>query len=267
MWALSFPTGSDRLNIGSGADIDNMATGTILAWVHTGSGAPSAAIYSKGASTRILFRFVTNWQRLTFDVFRTSAPHLSVEAGSMPGLRDNAWGFVVMSWKASGGNTDQKLYSGSETVLAAEPASYIVQTVGGGAAQADDSADDGILGGRAGGTNPLTRPMGFFAIYDRQLTLPEIRAVQTERRVLPGCLGQYRPGRTGRGTVPDESGKGRHAVVVGSPTLALGVPWLVPASLSALLNPSTAPSLPGSVSWRQAKRTRALAALMAMRRI
>lgn len=230
--ALLFSDAStDRVDIGSNASLDNLATGTMIAWCFPVTPGGADVISGKApagfgayrefaiASANLRLSFILN--RATTDLNAFSGNNV-ITAGQ--------WNYYGCVWDVGGANGDQKLFVGDLTTIVAEIGSYTIQTVGAGA-QSDDSGSSQGIGNyveEAGSNFSFEGDIAFFAIWNRVLTLGELRAQQFRPHVTNGCVGFYHLGFNGTGTQADWSGNGNSGSVTGATTsdhVPLGPPF------------------------------------------
>lgn len=218
MSARSFPLFGDYINGGSGASLDDLVTATFVAWVYPTAFAANQVLWSKNGTTRYA-RFNTA-ARLNFAVARATTP---LEVTATDTLTANRWAFVAGALNTGGVNTDQKAYYGSLTSVVAEVSAYTTQQVGTGAVTSDAAGNLSIGSNTA--SQPFTGRVAWVQVYNRQLSLGELRMLQGDRSLkLQGCVGFWQPGWDAGTTVPDLSGSGNHGTITGAPTYVAGLP-------------------------------------------
>lgn len=216
---LAFTNDStNRLDCGSPAALDNLNTGTVIAkiFITSHSGSNDGAIIAKtNAGFTIEKQFVVqNNGALLFQIQRATDP-LFVEA-DVGAFTLGEWNTVAVSWSTAGADGDQHVYIGTQAVPIADV------TFGGDAgvgAVTDDSAVNFGIGNMASGSVFLgggTRRIAWVQIWNRQLTLAEIRQQQFWPRRTVGSLGLWHLGFNGTGTHPDYSGNGNSCTVTGA---------------------------------------------------
>lgn len=210
--ALSMTGSTSSVNVGSGSSLDNVQTGSVMAWVKvTSVTSPKHNVFQKAiAALDSSYQFFgigdgTNGN-LSFYMNRASAD-LAITSPSGTAVT-NRWQFVAASWNGSGAKADQHLYIGDLLTPAAET-TYTTQEVGSGAFNSNAAASL-YLGNKSNNSAQLTGVMALCVLSNVQLSLDEIRAVQYRATIPRGCIGFWRPGMYGRGVVIDESGSGNH---------------------------------------------------------
>ena len=220
-------TSTDRVNLGSPADLDNMATGTIICWVFPDGLATNQQFVSKraDATNALLFQENGTGGDFQFRIVRASAS-LTVISNTTP-LSTGSWQFVAATWDGSGANGDQELFHGDLGTTVTET-TYATQEVGSGA-QGDDSGVEMSIGnvpdGGLGGAGAFNGRIAFVHILDTDLTVGQISAQQFKPHVTENTLVFMWVGFNGTGTQPDWStGGSNHQGTVTGTTIAGGVP-------------------------------------------
>ncbi|NIQ92891.1 MAG: LamG domain-containing protein, partial [Desulfuromonadales bacterium] len=164
--------------------MDNIAAGTIVAWIKPAKLQNDNGIFTKnGGSAGPTFFQHTTSGNLRLDIPRATT-NLVVQANSNE-LAANQWSFVAARWDVNGVDGDQQLYWGNLTTILAEVGGYAFQQVGSGA-QADDSANNAVWGNMRSGGVGWGRYDGDIAIgilFDRKLSLSELKVLQF--KILP----------------------------------------------------------------------------------
>jgi hypothetical protein len=216
--ALNFTATGDRVACGSAAMLDNLDSHTALAWVYRNAAAVGGRkIYAKGDNPNHNFQLLGISGDIQFNRVRATTNTIA-NTNTTP-LALNTWVFLAVSFDtgASAGNV-AKIYHGTLTTPAAE-AGYSANNDGSGA-PADDSAADFAVGNRSTGASfdqPFPGRIAFFTIYDRVLTLAEIRTMQFRPFCQsPACKLFLQLGWGGSGTQADLSGNGNNCTVTGA---------------------------------------------------
>jgi hypothetical protein len=218
-----------KVDVGSGASIDDLAAGTILAWFRLDAFPPAntSMIYTKESSGLGI-----GWQIQTDSIVRlfitrgAGASEIGVRVASPTGIAGAAWGFMATTWDGALTDTDQHFYSGDLSTIAVEAGSYNVQLVGAGALDSVAAAS-GVVGNRAANSRQFDGLIGWIGIWNRQLSLGEVRAQQFRPHKTSGCVLFVHLGYAGTGTQPDWSGNGNNGTVTGA-TVANHVPLTAP---------------------------------------
>lgn len=215
-----FPTGADYINVGSGASLDSLTACTIAAWVYLTSTAAIRGIYYKGYAPGSTGKYLRlngsgQWEAT---VLRATT---NLIMRSSTGVGTNKWHYLVAAWNTAGANGDQHMYWGDLTAIATE-VTYGTQQVGTGAVTAESTLN-GFIGGY-GSAEPFVGRIARVQVFNRQLSLGEIRQIQGYPLTLSGCVGFWRPGWDDGTTVPDKSGAGNHGTITGTPSRAGGIP-------------------------------------------
>lgn len=242
--ALTFGAAtSDKIDAGSASQLDDVRTGTAVAWVYptTNSGGERVwqkSNYGNSGPTMYLLSgggFEAYIHRNTSDLYVSTGASASE-------FSTNEWVFMAWVFDENGANSDQKLFIGKLDSIVAEVGSYSSQ--GAGSGSFDSNASQPMYVGNGWGTDEDDKPFvgdyGFFGLWNRALTLGELRALQFQPRVTNGCLVFYDMGRSGTSTQVDWSGNGNNGTITGT-TMANHIPLFVP-SLPIFVTPSQAAS-------------------------
>ena len=227
--ALNFlaANSTDRVDCGSAAILDGIDVGTTIVWERPTTLATRNVIWDKtdpGTEEGMFFAHdVSIGTRFAFQRDRATAALLAVAGVDVVTL--DAWNFLAARWDTGGVDGDQQLFHGDLTTIVTEISSYSFQTVGSGF-PSSHAAGSFVIGNRGDGT-PLFREadgdVAVVAIWNRRLSLGEIRAQQFHPHVTVNCRGFWYLGFNGTGTQPDLSGTGNNGTVTGA-TVADHVP-------------------------------------------
>jgi hypothetical protein len=227
--ALTVDDTGEYVNHGSGSSVDNVYTGTALAWfwfdtLPATSGHPQR-ILSKGNGWAFGTAGSNNF--ICFVDAATDVTIFAPFANFAAGVTTGKWMFLAWTFKtanAGGVTGDQNLYFGDLAAAAASPSGYTLRNAGAGA-EADNSAKDLYAGNNPDATTEcLEGRLGVTALFNRVLTLAEVQAWQWKPRVESGCLLYSHYGWNGVGTQVDWSGNANNGTVGGSPAVADHVP-------------------------------------------
>jgi hypothetical protein len=233
--SLLFSSGADNyVDYGSAAVLDNLSQRTMLAWIYpTSVTTPLAqAIYAKADGTsfsayRSFYVAGSIGSTIYVDSHRATTI-LKAESGTV--LSNNVWQFVGGAVDEAATATDQKLYWGSLSTAVAEVPTYASQQVGSGAF-GNDAAFNATLGNfSATVPQSWSRFIGriaFFAMWNRVLTLNEIRQQQFRPYPTTGCVIFSHLGYNGTGTQANLSGQALNGTVTGA-TADIHVPLTAP---------------------------------------
>ena len=228
--SLTFSGSTDKVSVGTGTNITDLAAGTYCAWVNPSSVASGThRIYQKGVGAAADFFVLGD---VNAGDFRITTPRATTglraqSNGSV--VSAGVWQYLAGSWDTTLTNADQHLYYGSLTTDAAEIGSYSTQVVGSGSITSNSGAA-GVIGNKANDNGALSGDIHAFAIFNRQLTLGEIIEWQWHPRVFSGCVGFWLLGWNGTGTQPDWSGSGNAGTVTAAAVAT-------PAPLGRLFRP------------------------------
>lgn len=205
---------SHRVDVGSAASLDALNPYTVLAWIYPTAGAGTRRIWTKGATTNIRSLNTDN-NSYTISIGRatTNSSALATVA-NMSTWALNKWCFVGGTCNTTTA-TDNRIWHGDLTTLAAEAAAYSSQTLGSGAV-GSDAAVNGIIGNRDANDQSMFGRIGVIAVFNRALTLAEVQSWQQRPRILSGCVGLWWLGQNGTGAQADHSGNGNTGTVTGA---------------------------------------------------
>ena len=216
--ALDFSAGTtDNCDFGSDSSLDDLSTGTFIAWVRPTAVSGDDTIYAKNNSSFTAFH---NWLgndgsgNILLDVRRTG-PNLQVLTSNGP-LSANTWSFIACVFDTGGANGDQKHYSGGLSSAPTED-TYTTQQVGSGT-KSSEAGVNAVIGnvstpqtwGTFGGR------IAFMGVWDRVLTLEEITAQWRKLHPTANCQLFCHVGLAGTGTQVDLSGNGNDGTVTGA---------------------------------------------------
>lgn len=220
---------TEYINHGSGATIDDVFTGCIMAWVYltslpTGSG-HAQRILAKGQASVSGEDFLfgtAGGNSLLFSISRatTGALILAGFTNFATQVTTNKWLFIAYNYDAtSTTNSNQNVYTGDLSTLAAECTSYTVQQAGSGAGLTN-APNNCYVGNNADATTEcLEGRIGWLGWWNARQTLAQIQMQQFFQRVSSGCLLFTHYGFGGTGTQADWSGNGNNGTVTNA-TLA-----------------------------------------------
>ena len=162
----------DAVNVGSGSELDNLATFTVVGWICPRSDGEGDAgkIFSKYSPAGGSVRFEVAFERAAGVCLfgRVACASGNAESLSLTTVPLNEWRHVAMTW-----NNATKLVrlfvTGKEVTY-----SYVARGAG---AQRDDSAGEFIIGNIKGGGRGFDGHIDEFRIYNRGLSGEEIGQV------------------------------------------------------------------------------------------
>jgi hypothetical protein len=176
---LSFdgsPTGGDDLvNAGSGASVRNLPAMTVAAWVKIDTvgelGNPGRIVHkATGPDPLNGWQFVTQGaNQLGFAVDFTTTDLVRVTAPNA--FTSSAWHHVVVTWDGTAGAGNVVMYVDGTAVP-----SYAT-TIDGLGARVNDQGANIYLGNEANGERTLDGALDDVRVYNRVLTLGEVRAI------------------------------------------------------------------------------------------
>jgi hypothetical protein len=221
---------TDHVSHGSGATLDDINAGTMLAWVYRTGTTSDRMIYMKGNAAelnRAKYLKVNSSDNgqgagsLQFGMYRATTPML-VEPTGTPVTQD-AWTCIATTFDSAGADGDQHIYIGDLDDPLTEPGAYTVRQAGSGTPTSD--AEDAFHIGNEMQVSPLRFSfpgrIALLAYWNRVLTLQELREQQYRPHPTSGCV--LFASMTTTPTVVDESGNGNDGTVSGA-TLTDGIP-------------------------------------------
>ena len=205
---------SDRVNCGSGASLDDLSPFTWMAWIYPTAFTSGRRLAEKGSSTQKVMLLSGTSGDWRLQVARTVASNYITN--DTP-LALNTWKFVAATFDTGGGAGEIiNLYTGGLNTIATE-SSYTSPADGSGAVTADASGDF-VIGnvGVATFNQAFEGRIAFFGVWNRALSLGEIRAQQFRPHVTSGCVLFQYLGFAGTGTQPDYLGNANAGTVTGA---------------------------------------------------
>ena len=196
---------------------DNMEIGTMLTWVRPTTATANQIMIDKRDPPTEGYRLFIMWDdgRFGFQLDRNPSDLFAFSSAST--YTANVWQYLVSTFDMAGANGDQKCFRGLLDTVVSEVSGYDSQLVGSGAAFTNTGLNQ-TLGNRDAADLPVQGLMAWAAIYDRQLSLAEIRQQQYNiwTPIDPdNCLGFWNLGFNGTGTQPDWSGNRNNGTVSG----------------------------------------------------
>jgi hypothetical protein len=207
--ALTFGSSTtNKVDCGSAASLDNLpsaGTMTVCGWMKPTTGATQGVVAkanSTGANNG--WRIIqSNTNRLQMVVEALSGGETNYQSATNSVTA--VWTFFAAAFNsANGANEKINLYLGTRAALATE-VSYGSRSDGASvSADATYSLEIGNL--TTAGSFSYRGSIAWVGIWNTELTLAQIQALQFRRRVTSGCVGFWELGYNGTGTVPDWSG-------------------------------------------------------------
>lgn len=210
--------GSNRINIGHGASINDLFQVTYWGWVFPNSlGTGNQRFYSKGLLASSNFRlFFPHSAGIECGIHKSTTTLSAIAAfAAVPTYGTNKWCFVACVMDTTATSADQRIFHGDQVTAAAEASSYTQQRVGTGTTTTDAAAD-GFIGNNSANASAFDGAMCEFGIVNRVLTLLEIQRLQRLTAHIPGMAAQYRLGDNGTGAQTDYSGNLNTGTVTGA---------------------------------------------------
>lgn len=215
--ALLFADNSaDSVGHGSGASLDFLTAATVLMWIYptTVANALRQIIGKKGGANTgwVIFKRGTDGTSWAVQVDRVTADGTV----DLPGMQANVWQYIGFSW-----NTTTNAFASYRGTLTAVVADVTALAVPGSGVQVDDSAENLSVG--SGNQSASGMSVAMVQVYNRVLTLAEIRQQQFRPFPKSGCVLFSHYGFQGTGTQRDYSGAGNVGTVT-TATVSAGVP-------------------------------------------
>ena len=223
--ALTFGvTTSSRVNHGSATVLDNLDPFTVIMWMYPTTLTNGRRPYTKGAQNT--FSIYGTAGDLSFERLRTTSTIYTTNNTPLATL--NKWYFVAFSFNSAGA-TGQivNIYVGNLSTFAVE-ATYGTATDGSGSLNTDATANL-IIGNRPVADSAFQGRIAWVGVWNRELTLGELRAQQFRPHKTSGCVLFTHYGFNGTGTQPDWSGSGNPGTVTDatvSSHVPLGYPFI-----------------------------------------
>lgn len=212
--ALDFGVISNRIDLGDNVQQRSLSTFTYIAWVKPTSYAANYIVSKRNDALSNGHRFIfasPGFLRLGVDRATTDVNYIA----SSRAVELNVWNCVAVSFDINATPTT-RLYRGSATTTI-DLATNSTATNGAGALVGDSGISLNI--GNVSTTNSSLRgTMGPVGMFNRVLSLGEIRSWCYFPRVMSGSIGFYRLGFTGLSTQTDWSGLGLNGTITGATT-------------------------------------------------
>jgi len=213
--ALDFSgAGSDRVDCGSDASLDDFSAHSVVAWIYIptlGFGLVAAKDTAAGGFEKEWTIRATGQINAFMQMTTTSmAARSDNSAGNI--ITANNWWFV--GYTASSGFVP-KLYLGNLTTTVSE-VTYITQTTGVGT-PVSDAAASFVIGNNIDVAGKLPGIVACLTYVDRELSVGELRILQYRfTKLYSGQQGIWQLGFDGTGTQADLSGNGNNGTVTGA---------------------------------------------------
>ncbi len=227
---------SDRVSIAAAASINDLDPFTYLLWLYPTATTNARRIFQKAlvGDTPGGYKFARlngtggTSGNIEFTIKRatTDATRITNDRPLNAGL--NAWVFLACGFASS--VPEMHVWTGSLTALATE--NTYGTTNNGAGAVTGDNASDLVAGNYVTANQAFPGRIAVFAVFNRLLTLAEIRSWQFRPRKIDGCVLFYELGFNGTATQPDWSGNGNAGTVTGA-TIAAHVPLGPPFGFDA----------------------------------
>jgi hypothetical protein len=202
-----------RLNCGSGANLDDLTSFTMLAWVNPSTLTTGRVILAKGAvASAKVFRLSGTGGNINLYVNRatTDANYITSDT---PLSATGAWAFIAATYD-EGATPSIHIYTGTLAALAAENG-YGTSTDGSGTTDVDNTLAF-YVGNATTNNVAFQGSVGPCAYISGVLTLAQIQAWQFRPRVIVNTRGLWFPGQDGVDVQADRSGNGNNGTIVGA---------------------------------------------------
>lgn len=196
--------------------ITALATFSIITWVNPTTLVNGRNLFRSGGSTAGAIAFQTNGTGGNVAIIQTGTVNSNYITNDTPLSATGTW--ICMAVTHQHG-TAIKIYSGNLTTALVER-TYGTTTLGSGTITADSGTVTCQIGNRVANDQSIVARIGQTQVYNRILSLGELRAIQFGQRMGTGCVGHWRLGDTGSSTVTDYSGTGNHLTITGAPISA-----------------------------------------------
>ncbi len=223
--ALTFGANlTDRVNIGSAAVIDNLNPFTWFMWLNANTITASRVFACKGLSgtNQKLCGFSGGSGNVIVQVTRASVSTQYI-TNTTPLSSTGTWYCLAVTFD-SGAAAGQvvNIYTGTLTSPLTE-ATYGTATDGSGGVSSDASSNF-FWGNRSNFDLPFQGDIAIGMIFNRALSLGELKSLQWRPRMISGCVDFQILGYNGTGSQPDWSGNGNAGTVTGATQSATHVP-------------------------------------------
>lgn len=205
--ALNFGTSDSGVIHGSGSAIDNLTKQTFVAWIKPTTFGTNRYIWSK-FSDKPLFRINNISGNLRLIKSRDKG---QLDYTTTTSLTTGVWQFVAYTIDQSLGSGLAHIYTGKLNLVPQE-ASYSTTTDGSGTFFSD-GGNAAYAGNRSNLDRSLRGEIGALALFDRVLSLGELKAWWMKPHVMPGCV--FAANYFTTTTLTDISGNGFNGTLAG----------------------------------------------------
>ena len=218
--SLTYNAGSDDINYGSDASIDDLDPATLMIWVNRSSSAGNQHFMIKGYTTGWKeFRNTGSGSNEITITTSCATTALDYSTNDTP-LTTGSWQFLAVKWNMSAAAGQQgEIYSGTLTALATESTYGTSQDCVG--AVAADAANSLFVGSNT--SNSFIGTIAFFAYIAKDMSLSEIQEHQFHPHVIAETRIFSWMGFSGTTTQVDWSGTGNSGAIT-SATISANVP-------------------------------------------
>lgn len=224
--------GSERVDCGSAAMLDDLATFSMIAWAYptgTSHAANRQMVFKGSSSSRFLA--LSSAGAGSFVIFSSYSTTSGTARSSNSTYSANAWQVFAGTMDAPGGGTPHLYYSSGPTSALAEP-SYAAGPTSPVGTIGSDASDNLLLGNANTFNRGFPGILGIAAIFNAVLSLANLEAIRQSPRfalTFSSCLGLWKLGEDGTGTQHDLTGNGNNGTVTGATAATDGYPtnWCI----------------------------------------
>lgn len=208
---------TDEVIYGSAASLDDLTTPSFLAWIKPTNNSNSFRNWGGKGTNLDFFRRGVDGTRLAVQrVYSGTDPIVEIATGNMT----TGWNFVAftMDWAVS-----NKAYWGDLSTVVSDKSANAALSTG---TLTSDAASNFTLGSNQGAGANAAAPynIAWFGVWNRILTLGELKDQQYRPHVTSGCVLFTHLGFNGTTSCPDWSGKVNNGATVTGATQAAHVP-------------------------------------------
>lgn len=206
---------NNPMTLGSGSAL------TYLFWAKQRATPLGNEGWNKGIGELLVYSNVSLTYRMIIDRATTDADCRTLATILFP---DTSWRFIAITYSEASGI---KMFTGGQFTAVAEASSYVIQIAGAGATAAETG--DVYIDNRGSATSQAApQDVAFFAMYDSELTLAELRRHQFfQRPIKSGCKILMRLGSSGSSTQVDWSSNVKNSPITGATIVGGPLPSFV----------------------------------------
>lgn len=221
--------GSERVDCGSAAALDDLGTWSVIVWAYpTGtSHAANRQMLLKSASGSRFFALSSTGAG-RFVIFSDHSTTAGQGLSATSTYSANVWQVFAGTMDTPGGGGNPRLYYSSSPTTALAEVSYATQTKPVGTITTDASGVL-LLGNATAFNRGFPGTIGMVALFNAILTLADLEAIRISPRfawTFSSCLGFWKLGMDGTGTQLDLTGNGNDGTVTGATAASDGYPTM-----------------------------------------